>query len=548
MSDKDGEQVCPTCGDNNHYRPSPIALPERTILNNRFVIGRGLGRPGGFGITYLAWDLILEITAAIKEYIPTTWANRVTGQAAVAPNSEEDRELFNDGLKEFLKEAQTLIRFSHPNIARARDFFRANNTAYLVMDYCKGISLEDFLAQAKKPLSENQALEIILPILSGLSAVHKQGFLHRDVKPLNICIGLDGTPVLLDFGAARYALYDRTSTLTVMLTAGFAPFEQYHRKGKQGPWTDIYACGATLYYLLTGTVPPDALERQHNDNLIAPIALAPQISESMNFAIVRAMAMNIVERPQNIASFQHLLTGGFESQATSINALPNAINLQNPSRPRAYTTNSAETGNISSYSTIREATPVATATANERITLGQVIIIVAIILIGIFNLDSGEGNIKNDGTNLDSPMQSGSSTAENHNPKQDNEIYQLSVKTIDTNSEHHAYTKLQKDLPEPIRSTAVANRMPATQQYSETLERQNGLPTTPANVGADPPFQALEACLGLSIQSSCIIRLPIGPIAGRCTTNPNSQLVCAPPPPPPSHARKHRPRRRYNAR
>ncbi len=309
MTDKGGSSSCPHCGNDEQKQRNAIALPMKTVLNKRFLVGRVLGRPGGFGITYLVWDMLLETTAAIKEFLPLSSVSRQPGTISVRANSKQDQDFFNQGLRIFLKEARTLAQFSHPNIVRIRDCFTANNTAYLVMEYHQGRPLDEAIKDEGGRMSEDRALEIMLPILDGLDAVHKKGFLHRDVKPQNIYLTEKGTPVLLDFGASRFALADTTKTLTVMLSAGYAPFEQYHQKGKQGPWSDIYSCGATLYSMVTGRMPDDAIERQHDDKLLPPIKLNPGLSEGFSAAIMKALETDPRSRPHNITALKQILIG-----------------------------------------------------------------------------------------------------------------------------------------------------------------------------------------------------------------------------------------------
>jgi len=310
MKDIQNSLTCPNCGALLHKQKNATALPLKTILNKRFIVGRVLGNPGGFGITYLVWDMLLETTAAIKEFFPLSSVSRNQKDMTIRANSRQDLVYFKQGLQVFLKEAKTLAQFSHPNIVRIRDCFTSNNTAYLVMEYHEGQPLDQLIAQAGGRLSEDKALELILPILEGLDAVHKKKFLHRDIKPKNIYITDQGIPLLLDFGASRFALTSNTNDLTVILSAGYAPFEQYHKKGKQGIWSDIYSIGATLYYMTTGKMPNDALERQHDDSLLAPIKLNPQLSVSFNQAILKAMSVNPQSRPDSIDSLkQSLMTG-----------------------------------------------------------------------------------------------------------------------------------------------------------------------------------------------------------------------------------------------
>ena len=308
FEEKEDVAVCPRCGYNERQERGTLVLPHRTLLNNQFLVGRVLGKPGGFGITYLVRDINLETDVAIKEFLPSDLVGRRQGQTEVAPHSEEGAAYFRDGLARFLEEARTLARLDHPNIVRVRGFFEANGTAYLVMDYYQGRSLAEYLEQQGGKLSEEQAVGVMMPILDGLRQVHNAGFLHRDIKPQNIYLrqGEAGVqPILLDFGAARVALGERSQSLSVVLTEGFAPFEQYDRRGEQGPWTDLYACAATLHHLVTGEVPPPSIERITQDDLAAPQGVSPQFSQ----AVLAAAAVDATRRPQTVEAFQQMLLG-----------------------------------------------------------------------------------------------------------------------------------------------------------------------------------------------------------------------------------------------
>jgi serine/threonine protein kinase len=303
---------CPHCGYDIHkVDHSPLALlPGMHLCNGQYLLGRVLGKPGGFGLTYLGWDEKLSIRIAIKEYLPREYAGRNRDRQTILAHSGQDREAFSFGLTQFLQEARTLARFNHPNVVRVRSFFEENGTAYLVMDYYEGMTLAEYQKQQGGRLPEKQALDIMMPILDGLREVHEEGFLHRDIKPQNIYLakGRNGvSPILLDFGAARFAMGERSRSLSVVLTPGFAPFEQYHKKGNQGAWTDIYACAATLYHLVTGTVPPEATERMAVDELIPIQQLAPGLKQTLMQAIMAGLAQKPDSRPQTVRKFQDLL-------------------------------------------------------------------------------------------------------------------------------------------------------------------------------------------------------------------------------------------------
>lgn len=309
FAEKGEVAVCPYCGYDESERRTPLVLPYRGLLNGQFLVGKVLGKPGGFGITYLGWDVNLATPVAIKEYLPRDYASRDSDHATVVAHSREDAGLFKFGLEQFLQEARIVARFDHPNVVRVRSFFEQNGTAYLVMDYLQGVNLSEHVTSRGGRLVEREALDLMLPILDGLQDVHSKGFLHRDIKPQNIYITTAGRPILLDFGAARQAMGERSRSLSVILTPGFSPYEQYHRRGEQGPWTDLYAVAATLYYVLTGQPPADAPERVAKDELPPVSALVTGISPQVDQAIMMALSLEASARPQDVFLFRDLLSG-----------------------------------------------------------------------------------------------------------------------------------------------------------------------------------------------------------------------------------------------
>ncbi|MBF0569029.1 MAG: protein kinase, partial [Nitrospirae bacterium] len=309
FQDKGAVVVCPKCGFDESEDQGALALPLKTILNDKkYIIGKVLGKPGGFGITYLGWDMTLHNRVAIKEYIPRHLASRGSDRKTLEPHSKESWEDFKYGLEQFLQEARTIAKFDNVHIVRIRSFFEENSTAYIVMDYYDGISLMEYLSrQPDEKIPWKTAVDIMMPILDGLREVHENNIIHRDIKPQNIYITTGGRPILLDFGAARYSFGNKTQALTVVMTPGYAPPEQYHAKGKQGPWTDIYACAATLYNLITGDVPTDAAERLAQTTLKPPVDIVSDIPKSLNDAILAAMAIDFNVRPASIKDFQDML-------------------------------------------------------------------------------------------------------------------------------------------------------------------------------------------------------------------------------------------------
>ena len=300
--------VCASCDFVEDAPQSPLLLPPGTaLMNGQYLVGKVLGRPGGFGITYLGWDSQLATYVAIKEYLPRDLAGRHFDRLTVTAHTTTDSESFRYGMEQFLHEARTLAQFDHPNVVRVRAFFQENGTAYLVMDYLQGSTLSDHLSNLGGRMPESAALDTILPVLTGLGEVHAKGFLHRDIKPQNIYITSTGRPILLDFGTARQAMGNRG--MTTVITPGYAPWEQYHRHGKQGPWTDIYACAATLYHLVTGTIPPEAADRVAQDDLQPPAQNTPGLSAPFSNAVMKALSIDPASRPQTVAEFQNNLTG-----------------------------------------------------------------------------------------------------------------------------------------------------------------------------------------------------------------------------------------------
>lgn len=307
--------------------------PEQTL--HWYRITRVLGQ-GAFGITYLAEDINLERQVAIKEYMPGQLCAR-SGDLTIQPLSDEHREDFQWGLTRFIAEARTLTKFEHPNLVRVFNVFELNNTAYMVMNYEVGESLQQILKR-KKTLGEKELIRIMLPLMSGLQLIHDKGFIHRDIKPGNVFIRSDGSPVLLDFGSARQTR-DRgeAQTLTNFVSPGYAPIEQYTSKSdRQGPWTDIYGLGATLYRAITGISPTTAIDRSEmimngiNDDFKSLSALMKgRYSDSFLASIDHALAFNAEDRPKTIAEWRE----EFDINEEDVETMPAFIPDPEPHRP-----------------------------------------------------------------------------------------------------------------------------------------------------------------------------------------------------------------------
>jgi len=305
MEEMGAGNTCPHCGySEGAALESLLHLPPGTVLQNKYLLGRVLGQ-GGFGITYLAWDKTLNIKLAVKEYLPQQLVTRTAGQSTVTVYKSSLSAEFRYGLNKFLEEARTLARFNeHPNIVTVRDYFEANNTAYLVMNYLEGVTLQNYLAEKSGKITVEQALKIFMPVLDVLKEVHAAGILHRDISPDNLLINTEGRVILIDFGAARQAMGEKSKSLSVIMKAGYSPPEQYQSRGKQGPWTDIYAVAATVYRTLTGQAPLEATDRMAEDDLITPSELGVIIEPDLEKTLLNALAVKAKDRYQTVEEFQ----------------------------------------------------------------------------------------------------------------------------------------------------------------------------------------------------------------------------------------------------
>ncbi len=277
-----------------------IALPTGTELVGDYRIDRVLGA-GGFGITYLADELALARPVTIKEYFPSDFAARVASHEAM-PRSQDCSSDYRWGLDRFIEEAQTLARFDHPNIVRVYRYFRANNTGYMVLHFEEGQSLKAWLKGLGRAPRQKELDVLVAPLLDALEFVHKADYLHRDIAPDNIIIRKNGAPVLIDFGSARGEIAAHSKTVSALVKPGYSPYEQYAETSRQqGPWTDIYALGATLYHAVTGKRPPDAPSRMVHDEIV-PAREAAISAYRAGFlkAIDRALSLDIKDRPQSI--------------------------------------------------------------------------------------------------------------------------------------------------------------------------------------------------------------------------------------------------------
>lgn len=312
MNRKGNEEFCNMCGfNNNTYEPPMHHLKPGTILNGKYILGKSLGE-GGFGITYIGYDINLEIRVAIKEYFPGGFVSRDTSNTdTVTIFSGSDKEIYDAGKAKFINEAKALAKFDNmPGIVSVKDFFLENGTAYIVMEYVDGETLKEYLKHSGDKISADKVFEMMKPLMDSLAKVHKQGIIHRDISPDNIMLTKDMEVKLLDFGAARDISGNGQKSLSVQLKPGYAPEEQYRSHGEQGPWTDVYALCATMYRAMTGNVPEEALERMQNDTLSPPSALGVAIDPNKEQVLMRGLAVYAQQRIQDMETLYNALFYG----------------------------------------------------------------------------------------------------------------------------------------------------------------------------------------------------------------------------------------------
>lgn len=300
---------CPACGRNwERYQPASHHLPPGSLLQDRYQLGRALGE-GGFGITYLGWDTVLKRKVAVKEYFPTFLVSReVSLTLDVTCHTSGNQPTYEKGREQFLREAKTMAKLdSIPEIVQVLDHFPEHNTAYIVMEFLEGRTLKEVVAQTG-PIPTQTMMALLEPVLRAMEAMHHAGVIHRDISPDNLMELKDGTVKLMDFGCARDFQSGLTETIT--LKHGFAPREQYSGRD-QGPWTDVYALCATVYYCLTGKVPPRATLRgeEEQDPMIPPRQLGADLIEEQERALLRGLSPKVENRWHSAAELYAALYG-----------------------------------------------------------------------------------------------------------------------------------------------------------------------------------------------------------------------------------------------
>lgn len=298
------QNVCTACGFRNSVVRDVRALPAEMVLNKRYLVGRVLGI-GGFGITYIAYDMMRKERIAIKEYFPAEWVTRQGESNQIIPNSQSQEKYYQHGREKFIEEARVLKQLQDvDNIVNVRTLFEENGGAYMVMDFLDGYTLSGYLrANNTRSIPYENANQIILSAGAALHRIHRQGLLHRDVSPDNIMITKSGKIYLIDFGSARMYALNSPKSKSVLVKPGFAPLEQYSRAGNQGPWTDVYALAATYYYLTAGKKPPEAPERITGVPVIPLKNVVSNIPDQISDAIDHALEEQWDNRPRNVKDF-----------------------------------------------------------------------------------------------------------------------------------------------------------------------------------------------------------------------------------------------------
>lgn len=359
MHKKTNNGFCGHCGHKQPEKSEALHhLPIGVVLNNRYLIGRVLGE-GGFGITYIGRDLNLDMIVAVKEYFPMGYVSRNSNaDITVSVSIGDNKSFFDRGRAKFINEAKTLAKFSgNRSIVDVRDYFECNNTAYIVMEYIQGETLSKYINE--NGLFTFSALYSSLrPVLIALENIHGTGLIHRDISPDNIMIVNDGSLKLMDFGAARDANFEDQRSLSIVLRPGYAPEEQYRSKGKQGPWTDVYAICATIYKCITGVTPEDSMNRIFSDTLKKPSQLGAVISPAQEQALMAGLRVHQRDRIQTVENLIAAFDGtkkvyapvpqaypSYGKQESRTVAADDRTVAANPSAPARFTVQNNNGGN-----------------------------------------------------------------------------------------------------------------------------------------------------------------------------------------------------------
>ena len=280
-----------------------VGLPSGTVIWNRYRLDQPIGM-GGFGITYKGYDMESGMVVAVKEYFPLGVVTRNSNGSVIVMGMENEAD-FQHGVDRFLREARDVTRFyDNPNIVKVHNFFKENGTAYMVMEFLEGCTLKEYIERNGGRIDYAMAIQVIFSMMETLEQVHEVGMVHRDISPDNIYICRDSSIRLIDFGAAKITTERDNRSASVVLKQGYAPMEQYSSKGNIGPWTDVYAFGALMYFMLTGVRPSESVYRMYDDDVVPPEQLNPNITPDISRVIMKALQMRIEDRYQNMSEMR----------------------------------------------------------------------------------------------------------------------------------------------------------------------------------------------------------------------------------------------------
>ena len=287
-----------------------MELPQLTVLKEQFAIRSVLGKLGPFESVYLAWDIQNEEQVVVREYLPTPLVTRGKLGLEVVPKTGGEKALFEYGYERTLKEAALLEKLDHPNVVRQLQFFEENGTIYRINEYHAGASLEYVIDQQGGKVGTRTAVAILMPLIEGLRTGHAYGLIHASISPQKIYLSRTGRPLLLSFNTTHLLLAQKLQQIKSFQRPGYSPPEQYSPRGKHGPWSDVYGCASTLYYMLTGDTLPDVPSRMQDDRIPSLITQSADLSPQIKTALQEALHLNINHRPQSIEQFRELLEGG----------------------------------------------------------------------------------------------------------------------------------------------------------------------------------------------------------------------------------------------
>lgn len=375
------EKPCPKCG----YKHTPDTVPKNcllpgTLLHGRYIVGIALG-VGGFGITYKCLDTKIGGICAIKEYFPANFALRTTATKLVSV-AEQNVEKYNKVMRRFVEEAELVKSLHHRNVITIYDNFFENNTAYYVMEYCDGIDLRRYTNNFSRKLEYDEGMNIMYQVMSGLEYIHSKGILHRDIAPDNIYITKNNSIKILDFGSARSEMDQFNRELSVIVKVGYAPIEQYGGRGKQGPYTDIYALGATFYHLFTSKIPLESTQRVADDTLTEFSRLRPDLPDNLKYCIEKAMELTTARRISSIAEMKNILGIGNGGDVSS-GFVNNNSYEKNEQMRHMYVTQSDKVKRNNSYNIPKRAS-IGKRIAAYMIDLALWEIIYCSVLLGVF--------------------------------------------------------------------------------------------------------------------------------------------------------------------